>query len=684
MSRVFSTFQTLSLTVLGNTAINRQHYRDREPFLGNAPCLATVIWDVIGHDDAGWSLVKIFRARVGVPVVLAVLLLAPAAASAQGPENILVVVNGLSPDSVQVGEYYVRKRRVPPANLLRIEVAADEQVARPVYEQQIEQPIAAWLGRNGAQDRILYIVLTKGVPIRIAGTQGHSGTVASVDSELTLLYRRLTGRSTAPQGHVPNPYFLGDRPIAEAKPFTHETLDIFLVTRLDAFTLADVIGLIDRGSAAVKTGRVALDERASVTTDPGNRWLERTADLLRQMGQGDRVLLETTGQVLNGQQDLLGYYSWGSNDPAIKDRDQKLAFVSGALAAAYVSTDGRTFKEPPAAWTLGTWGDRSTHFAGSPQSLAGDLIRQGVTGVAGHVAEPYLDATIRPDVLFPAYVSGSNLAESFYMAMPFLSWQTVVIGDPLAAPFRARTLAAGEIDRGLDRATELPTFFSARALQALGAQAQRSEAAPLLLRARARLSADNTAGAMESLEQAVTADPRLLGAHLLLASLYERGNNYPRAIERYRSVVAVAPDNVVALNNLAFALAQHGREALPEALALARRANTLAPGNGSILDTLAWIQHLSGDNRSASSTVTQALRLTPGAAEGWLHAAQIEAALGNAAVATRHLARALELDPNLQSKPEVRELRRTLPPPVPGPTQARPGTTAAPAPATRP
>jgi len=38
-------------------------------------------------------------------------------------------------------------------------------------------------------------MLTKDVPIRISGTSGRSGPNASVDSELTLLYRRRTGES---------------------------------------------------------------------------------------------------------------------------------------------------------------------------------------------------------------------------------------------------------------------------------------------------------------------------------------------------------------------------------------------------------------------------------------------------------------------------------------------------------
>jgi hypothetical protein len=43
---------------------------------------------------------------------------------------------------------------------------------------------------------------------------------------------------------------------------------------------------------------------------------------------------------------------------------------------------------------------------------------------------------VRPQTLFPAYLSGFNLAESFYLSIPALSWQTVVIGDPLCRPFK--------------------------------------------------------------------------------------------------------------------------------------------------------------------------------------------------------------------------------------------------------
>jgi hypothetical protein len=59
-----------------------------------------------------------------------------------------------------------------------------------------------------------------------------------------------------------------------------------------------------------------------------------------------------------------------------------------------------------------------------------------VTGVKGYVAEPFSVALCPADILFDRYTAGYTLAESFYMAVPFLKWKDIVIGDPLCAPYR--------------------------------------------------------------------------------------------------------------------------------------------------------------------------------------------------------------------------------------------------------
>lgn len=591
-------------------------------------------------------------------LVVAVLLAWPYTAAGQGPDNVLVVVNGAVPDSIQIGEHYQRKRRIPTDNLVRITIPnAPEQVTRPAYDALIEAPIRNWIARHQAHDRLLFIVLTKGVPLRIEGSAGRTGTVASVDSELTLLYRRMTGQPISPTGHVPNPYFHAARPIAEARSFTHQAHDIYLVTRLDGFTVADVLALIDRGSAPSREGRFVLDQRGSVLPEPGNQWLQRAADVLGGLGLADRLLLETTSQVAKNQSNVLGYYSWGSNDPAMTDRRNNFTFEPGALAGSYVSTDGRTFREPAATWTHGRWEDPRSFHGGSPQSLTGDLIRQGVTGVSGHVAEPFLDATIRPDVLFPAYVSGLTLAESFYLAMPYLSWQSLVIGDPLAAPFRRQGANAADLSPPLDPSTELPAFFSARSLK-IRARGQEAVAA-LVLRAESRAARQDLDGAIAALVDATARNPKLGEGQLLLAGLYERQGDLTRAKERYRAVIAAVPGDVTALNNLAYILAEE-RDTTGEAVALARRAASLAPQSPQVLDTLAWALHQSGDSASARGPIALALRANPNAVDALLHSALIDTAVGELAAAKARLERALTLSPALESREDVRALREKL------------------------
>jgi uncharacterized protein (TIGR03790 family) len=589
-----------------------------------------------------------------------VLSLLAAPALAQTADNVLLVVNQSSPDSIRVAEHYARVRAVPQTQVLRVTVdAAADEIDRLVFERQVQDPIAAWIRRNSAQDRILFIVLTKGMPLRIRGTSGRNGTQASVDSELTLLYRRQTGEEPTLVGPLANPYFLGDTPVAEATPFSHKAFDLYLVTRLDGYTVDNVLKLVDRGAAPSRQGRILLDERAGADSGGGNTWLKAAADWMAGHGFGDRLVLDTGGRVLTGEKSVLGYYSWGSNDPAITMRTFGFGFVPGAIAGMFVSTDARTFHEPPVGWATGPWTDRTKFFAGSPQSLSGDLIREGVTGVAGHVAEPYLDATIRPNILFPAYLSGFNLAEAFYLAMPFVSWQTVIVGDPLCAPFPRKALLPSDIDAGIDPTTGLPALFSARRLRVAAARGVRMDAARLVVRAEALTAKDDKAGARAALEEATALEPRILAAQMALAQDYEESREYDKAIVRYRLALRVNADDAIALNNLAYLIAVQ-KDQPADAVGYAERANLLAPGNPAISDTMAWIQHLLGRNDEAAPIMAGAVKAEPANAAFRLHAAVIYAAVGKLDAAAVELKEALRLDPALGTSVEAKDLQSVL------------------------
>ncbi|MSV35891.1 MAG: TIGR03790 family protein [Bryobacterales bacterium] len=344
-------------------------------------------------------------------------------AVATTPERVLVVVNDNSQLSRSIGEYYVQRRGVPPGNVCHVKTATNEDIPREDYDREIARVIGECLRRRGLVESIYYIVTTAGVPLRIPGTGGTDASAASVDGELTLLYTDLAGgKPHALRGSIPNPFF-GKRDA----PFSHPRFPIYLVTRLAAYDLAGVKAMIDRALQASNRGKFVIDLTNS-SDAAGNDWLRNAAILLPQ----DRVVLDETTKPVYDQANVIGYASWGSNDDNRTRRFPGFHWLPGGIVTEYVSSDGRTFARPPESWMPGRdWVLRTVWFGGSPQSLVADSILEGATGGSGHVYEPYLTFTPRPDLLLPAYYSGRNLAESFYLAIPALSWQNIVIGDPL-------------------------------------------------------------------------------------------------------------------------------------------------------------------------------------------------------------------------------------------------------------
>lgn len=359
-------------------------------------------------------------------VLLTGMLLMAAAFSllAQSGENILLVVNRNDAASREIAEYYRPRRAVPEKNVCTIATTSNEEIQWATYEKEIERPIGDCLKKAALTEKVLYIVTTLGVPLKIDGNGTNLVTErASVDSELALLYGKLHGQHFERAGMVGNPFFM-----KREERFAHPRFPIYLVTRLAAWDVADAKAMIDRSLAAKNRGKFVVD-LSPATDAQGNDWLKTAAILLPE----DRTVIDETKKVLYLQPDVIGYASWGSNDPDRHMRILGFRWLPGAVATEFVSTNGRTFKRPPDNWALTTWNDRAHLWDGSPQGLTGDLIHEGATGASGNVYEPFLAGCVRPDYLLPAYYQGHNLAESYYVAMPYLSWQGIVIGDPLCS-----------------------------------------------------------------------------------------------------------------------------------------------------------------------------------------------------------------------------------------------------------
>jgi uncharacterized protein (TIGR03790 family) len=356
--------------------------------------------------------------------LLAMLLLA-FAVNAQTGQNVLLVVNRKSPLSIRIADYYRPLRAVPAANVCYLDSTVEEEVDWLTYQRSVEAPVGSCLTKGGLQEKVLYIALTAGIPLKIAGSAGslEDAEESSVDSELSILYQKLKGLKFLRKGTVRNPFF-GKLDA----PFRHPQYPIYLVTRLAAYDWNDVKGMIDRAQAAHNRGKFVIDLQSAQDV-AGNDWLRNAALLIPNA----RVTLDESERVLYGEKDVIGYASWGSNDHHRTKRWLGFQWLPGAIATEFVSTSMRTLKRPPDSWNYTTWQDREHLWAGSPQGLSADFIHEGATGASGNVYEPYLAGCERPDYLLPAYYEGRNLAESYYLGMPYLSWQGVVLGDPLCS-----------------------------------------------------------------------------------------------------------------------------------------------------------------------------------------------------------------------------------------------------------
>lgn len=146
---------------------------------------------------------------------------------------------------------------------------------------------------------------------------------------------------------------------------------------------------------------------------------------------------------------------------------------------------------------------------------------------------------------------------------------------------------------------------------------------------------------IETYEKALESKPDSAPIVLTLGSLYESQGNQEKAIEYYERAVRIDPNLAAAKNNLAYLLAEQGRD-LDRALDLAQEAKAALPESPNAADTLGWVLFRKG---------------VPGAAIGYLKDAESGMPPGepNLGVIRHHLAQAYEANNEPERAKEVLE-----------------------------
>jgi len=484
---------------------------------------------------------------------------AAAGRAGPAPESVVLVANADDPQSLAIARHYAERRHVPAANLIALHAPAAETIGWPEFVAAIWWPLEAELVARGWIDaipmdapdavgrrryaisghKIGALIICRGLPLRIEDDPALFQEVppltahpqfrtnqGAVDSELSLL----AWDNYPINACVANPLFANDRPLPA------QLAQVVKVSRLDGPTADDALHLVDRAIEAERTGLLG---RAYVDIagphESGDRWLESVAAEIRRLGF-DLSLShgkETLGPAARFDAPVL-YFGWYTSDLNGPFALPGFRFPPGAIAVHIHSFSARTLRSAGEAW-------------------CGPLVARGVTATVGNVFEPYLEFTHRPDLLMHALARGDALVDAAYFALPVLSWQSILIGDPLYHPF-ARGLP-GQLAALATLPPERAGYAVLRQMNLLELAGRPGEAAALgqaelrrdptlavaLALAERSAAAANRDQALWTIGDAVANTPGSGPGSWALrreaAAFLAQGRRYPEAMDAYRDLL---------------------------------------------------------------------------------------------------------------------------------------------------
>lgn len=396
------------------------------------------------------------------------LLLSPTHSLALEPEEVAVVANRFVEGSADLARYYMEKRGIPKENLIRIRTTDKEVCSRAMYEKEIAAPVREFLSKRGDGATIRALVAMRGVPLRVnppplskegqaqlkklkgerdglrdrlkkradpknveaAGLKGEVAALerrmkaldkkeyrAAVDSELALVL----ADDYPLDGWVLNPFFLGAG--GQVGPVSKD--EVLFVARLDGPTEQIVKRIIDDSLATEAEGL-----KGTAYFDA--RYKRPEKDPTSGSAFYDNSIHRAAARVTAAQR-----------LPVVVN-DQSALFQPGEApgAALYCGWYSLSRYVDAFGWQRGAVGyhiasgECGTLRAGSSQAWCKRMLEEGVAATLGPVGEPYVQAFPPPEIFFTLLLDGSyTLVESYFLSLPFLSWQMVLVGDPLYQPF---------------------------------------------------------------------------------------------------------------------------------------------------------------------------------------------------------------------------------------------------------
>jgi uncharacterized protein (TIGR03790 family) len=227
-------------------------------------------------------------------------------------------------------------------------------------------------------------------------------------------------------GWIPNPIFIGFK----NKKLGIPADKVLMVSRLDGPNEEIVRRIVDDSIEVEKSGLKGIayfdarwprsnDEKAKKNSGASfyDLSLHLAADRVKESGRMPVVVNDKQELFRRGEcPDAALYCGWYSLARYV----DAFSWKPGAVGYHIASQECQTLKNK------------------NSQVWCKMLLEKGAAATVGPVSEPYLQAFPVPEVFFGLLVGGRvTLAECYALSIPFLSWQMVLIGDPLYRPFKA-------------------------------------------------------------------------------------------------------------------------------------------------------------------------------------------------------------------------------------------------------
>ena len=416
----------------------------------------------------------IFLRPASVPLILGVLLgLAAAARAGGGPENVLLVVNRSSPESLTIANHYVRLRAIPPGNVVTLPWPPTTQTTDiATFRSAILDPVLKELDKRRLSGQIDYVVYSSGFPTAVtldadvqqfldkakqeAAAQTPEGktpppinwpthlTKVGSITGLTYLWQPVRSGVIGYLDTRSNAYFraaapAGDGPASLAFQATQSfgpngtllptggrryLLSVMLgVTAGRGNTLDEVLACLKHSAAADGTqprGTIYFVQNADIRSKVRESLFPAAVRELKELGVSGEVV---QGVLPYGKDDVQGAVV---GTPDFDWNTAKSKILPGAICEHFTSYGGVMVKD-------------------GGQTPISQWIRHGAAGTSGAVTEPYaiLDKFPTP-MVHVHYARGCTLAEAFYQSVAG-PYQLLILGDPLCRPWAniAKVLVAG-------------------------------------------------------------------------------------------------------------------------------------------------------------------------------------------------------------------------------------------------